>query len=127
MHTHKGTIRLETSRLILRRFVADDAAAAFRNCTGSAKVTQYLSWPPHEKLETTHAILNEWIKCYSANDFYQWAIVLKEAAEEPIGTISVVEENDELSMAGSGYCVGGTWWNRGIISGALAAVIQFLF
>ena len=30
---HKGTVRLETDRLILRRFRLDDSGAAFQNWT----------------------------------------------------------------------------------------------
>ena len=31
---HKGTVRIETERLVLRRFAADDGPAVFRNSAG---------------------------------------------------------------------------------------------
>ncbi|MEI3036449.1 MAG: hypothetical protein V8T62_05885 [Oscillospiraceae bacterium] len=43
---HTGTIRLETPRLVLRRFREDDAAPAFRNWESDEKVTEFLRWSP---------------------------------------------------------------------------------
>lgn len=49
--THKGTVMLETERLILRRFVAEDAEAMFRNWVNDPEVTRYLTWQPHGSIE----------------------------------------------------------------------------
>lgn len=40
---HKGTVTLETERLILRRFTMDDAEAMFRNWASDPEVTKYLT------------------------------------------------------------------------------------
>ncbi len=125
MH-HQGTVAIETDRLVLRRFVAGDAGAAFRNWTSDEKVTEYLRWPTHRDIETTEMILNGWIASYETPDFYQWAIVLKEEGE-PIGTISVVDKNEQLNILHIGYCIGSKWWHQGITSEAFAAIIPFLF
>lgn len=45
---HKGTIKLETERLILRRFVLTDAEDMFTNWASSEKVTKYMSWQPYK-------------------------------------------------------------------------------
>ena len=71
-------------------------------------------------------ILNEWTASYEKPDFYQWAIVPKDI-NEPIGSISVVSTNEKTQMAEIGYCIGRPWWNRGITSEALIAVINFMF
>ncbi|MFQ9473565.1 MAG: hypothetical protein ACLR0P_10720 [Oscillospiraceae bacterium] len=44
---HLGTITIETPRLLLRRFVKEDAAAAFQNWTSDEKVGRnlYLARP----------------------------------------------------------------------------------
>ena len=39
---HKGTKRIETERLILRKFTPDDVDSAFHNWTNDASVTQFL-------------------------------------------------------------------------------------
>ena len=48
MLTHKGTQRIETPRLILRRAIWEDAQAMFNNWASDPEVTKFLTWPPHE-------------------------------------------------------------------------------
>ena len=38
---HKGTVRLETERLVLRRFVLDDAENMYKNWGSQEEVTSY--------------------------------------------------------------------------------------
>lgn len=126
MLTHKGTQTIETPRLILRRAVREDAEVMFRNWASNPEVTKYLTWPTYRTVETAYPILDLWIEGYEKPDFYQWMIVLKEIGE-PIGSISVVRQNDRVEEAEIGYCLGSKWWHRGIMSEALAAVIDYLF
>lgn len=72
---HKGTITLETDRLILRKFNVDDVNAAFLNWAGDEKVTEFLRWSTHGNIGVTEYVLNMWIAEYEKMDFYQWAIV----------------------------------------------------
>ena len=58
---HKGTVRLETDRLILRRFRLDDSGAAFQNWTSDKRVTEFLRWPAHDTVNTTKKILQTWV------------------------------------------------------------------
>lgn len=39
---HKGTIRIETERLLLRQITMDDVEAAFRNWESDDRVTEFL-------------------------------------------------------------------------------------
>ena len=75
---HKGTVVLETDRLILRKFREDDAQSMFDNWASNPNVTKYITWAPHENVEITKAIISEWVKSYRDSDFYQWALELKE-------------------------------------------------
>lgn len=122
-----GTVTIETKRLLLRQFTQSDAPAAFRNWTSDEAVTEFLRWPAHASVEVTQSILQEWINDYPNKDFYQWAIVLKENGDEPIGTISVVDQNEKLNIVHIGYCIGRKWWNLGITSEAFSGIIPFLF
>lgn len=123
---HKGTQRLETERLILRRFTTEDIDAAFRNWTSDSRVTEYLRWPTHTSKSETEGIIGMWVGEYDSDSYYQWAIVPKELME-PIGTISVVEQREELGIVHIGYCIGSRWWHKGYTSEALAALIPFFF
>ncbi|MEG0825323.1 MAG: GNAT family N-acetyltransferase, partial [Oscillospiraceae bacterium] len=123
---HKGTVTIETPRLLLRRFTLADSEESFRNWTGDDRVTEFLRWPTHESVEVTREILQTWVEGYQKDNFYQWAIVPK-ALGKPIGAISVVEENEELGSVDIGYCIGSRWWHQGYTSEALGAVIPFFF
>lgn len=126
MLTHKGTIRIETERLILRRTVAEDAQAMFDNWASDDEVTKFLMWPTHESVAVTEKIIASWMTEYENENYYQWIIELKELGH-PIGSISVVGQKEKTCAAEIGYCMGKRWWHRGIMSEALQAVIDFLF
>ena len=123
---HKGTQTLETRRLILRRAVREDAEPMFRNWASDSEVTKYLTWPTYQSVETAYPILEMWEKNYENPEFYQWMIVPKELGE-PIGSISVVNHRNDIAEAEIGYCIGKAWWHQGIVTEALAAVIDYLF
>lgn len=123
---HKGTITIETQRLILRKFTPDDVTAAFRNWTSDEKVTEFLRWPTHSNIGVTERVLNDWIAGYENPNFYQWAIVPK-SINEPIGTISVVGTDEQTAKIHIGYCIGSKWWRQGYTSEAFAAIIPFFF
>ena len=125
MLTHKGTQTIETSRLILRRAVREDAEPMFRNWASDPEVTKYLTWPPHENVEVTQNLLERWTTEYEKDDYYHWMIVLKEIGQ-PIGSLLVTTAGRAQS-AHIGYCIGQNWWRKGIMTEAVQAVIRFLF
>lgn len=125
MLTHKGTKTIETDRLLLRHAAPADAEAMFRNWASDADVTRYLTWPPHSSVEVTRELLTRWQGEYEKNDYYHWMIVLKELGE-PIGSLMATTVGRAQS-AHIGYCVGKSWWHRGITSEALQAVMAYLF
>lgn len=124
---HCGTKRLETERLILRRFVQEDAAAMYCNWASDPQVTKYLTWPAHSSQQVSQKVIGDWVKAYADDSYYQWAITLKSCGEEPIGSISVVGMREDIAMMHIGYCIGRAWWHQGITSEALKAVMDFLF
>lgn len=124
---HLGTKCIETPRLILRRFEVEDAPAAYKNWVTDPEVTKYLTWPPHSSVEVTRGVIADWSSYYGNDNYYQWAITLKANGSEPIGSMSVVKQNDDIGMVHIGYCIGKQWWNQGITSEALTALISFFF
>lgn len=124
---HCGTQRLETDRLILRRYVNEDSAAMYKNWASDIEVTKYLTWPTHSSQEISQWVIEDWINKYSNEKYYHWAIVLKDNGNEPIGDIAVVDMKENISMVQIGYSIGRSWWNKGITSEALKAVMDFLF
>ena len=123
---HCGTQRIETKRLILRRFEEDDAQAMYNNWASDPEVTKFLMWPTQSDVNVSRSVLRDWIRNYEDDGYYQWAIVLKET-QEPIGSIGAVDKDDSIPMAHIGYCIGRAHWGKGITAEALAAVMDFLF
>lgn len=123
---HKGTKQLITDRLILRRFVIEDADEMYHNWASEDEVTKYLTWPTHSSPNITKAVLNDWISKYDNPDFYNWGIEIKET-HELVGNISVVLVRENTSSAVLGYCMGTKWWGKEIMPEAGRAVIKYLF
>jgi len=124
---HLVTKTIETNRLVLRRFTMEDAQAMYRNWAGDAEVTKYLMWPAHENAEVSRAVLEDWTGRYTKQDYYQWAITLRENGGEAIGSIGSVRQDDAVKMVHIGYCIGRKWWHLGITSEALRALIDYFF
>ena len=124
---HKGTVTIETDRLILRRFTMEDAEAMYRNWASDDEVTKYLTWPTHTSVEISKMVLTDWTSHYPEPDFYNWAIVLKENGPEPIGNISTAHVKESTLCATMGYCMSRAHWGKGVMTEALTAVIDFFF
>lgn len=123
---HKGTKRLETERLILRRYTETDAEPMYRNWASDPEVSKYLTWPTHPSVEVTKSLVRDWIARYEKPDYYNWVIELKETGEV-VGNISVVDIKEKVEAAIIGYCMGQAWWGRGIMPEALTEVMRYLF
>ena len=99
---HKGTVSLETDRLLLRRFVLEDAGAMYGNWASDAAVTKFLTWPAHASVDVTKKVLASWIAAYERADFYNWAMELKQTGEL-IGNIAVGKFREDIASAELGY------------------------
>ena len=121
-----GTQRIETHRLILRRFIREDAEDMFSNWASDPEVTRFLTWPAHTSADISRMVLDDWISRYEDGGFFNWAIELKEHGGA-IGNIAVVRLDEAVSAADIGYCLGRAFWGRGIMPEALRAVTDYLF
>ncbi len=126
MLNHNGTIKIETERLILRRFTIDDADSMFTNWASDNEICKYMRWTRHVNKEETKEKISSWVAFYSKKSFYQWAITLK-GNDEPIGAIGLFVVN-EFDLCGDvGYCISKKSWGQGIATEALRAVLNFAF
>lgn len=121
---HKGTKKLETKRLTLRRFCVDDAEDMFRNWANDSQVSKFLNWEPHGTIEVTKSLLEEWEKGYENLNCYNWAIVLHGCL---VGSVSLLNPNDITCEAEAGYCMSRAYWGKGIMAEALSAVVKYAF
>ncbi len=121
---HMGTQTIKTVRLTLRRFALSDAEAMYKNWASDARVTRFLSWTPHESVETTRTILKSWCALYRNHSYYHWVI---EWEGQIVGAVNVVRQSDQHQVAELGYCLGHDFWGRGITAEAVRAVTDYLF
>lgn len=123
---HIGTKRLETERLILRRFTIEDAEYMFNNWGSDDEVTKYLTWPTHKSIEDSKSFINMCLDNYDELSFYNWAIELKET-HELIGNISIVNVLENTDSAEFGWVIGRKYWGNGYAPEACNKVIEVLF
>ena len=123
MLNHKGTKEIHTARLLLRKYRLSDAKGMFENYASDERVTKYMPWRAYDKVSNVSLFLESAIRDYEKISTYHWAI---EYGGKMIGSISATV-NDMRNNCEVGYCIGYDFWNKGITSEALAAVIIFLF
>ena len=76
MLTHVGTQSIETERLMLRRFKAEDVQQMFDNWAKDPENVKYLSWQAHKDIGETNKVISDWIEEYKNNNSYRWCIKL---------------------------------------------------
>ena len=121
---HKGTVTINTPRLVLRRLTEEDAQNMYNNWASDEKVPKYLSWNIHESVETTRELLATWVAEYEKPEHYQWVIEYDGAIVGTVGLHAVSDKHERCEM---GYNIGSKWWNKGIVTEAVGAVINFVF
>ena len=116
---------LETKRLILRLWRESDAEALFKYAS-DPDVGPRAGWPPHKSVEESLEIIRT---VFSGEGM--WAVELKETSEV-IGSIGYLPASSSNLDIGEDQCEIGYWiakpyWNQGICTEALQAVIDYCF
>ena len=118
MENPRNTPRLETPRLILRRFVPEDAPALWE-LLRDREVNRFLPWFPVRDLEEAQAFYQQrYAPVYAKAQGYAYAICRKED-NVPIGYV-----NGETEGARDfGYGLRKEFWGQGIVTEASRAVL----
>lgn len=128
--THKGTVMIETERLSLRRFTMEDLEQIFINCWSDLEVTKWLRYKPMQCVEdvinNAEMFTDKWLGAYDRPNRYSWAIQLK-ASGEVIGRFFGMHPDDDISQIELAYELGRDWWNQGLMTEAVKAIIDFFF
>ena len=95
----------------------------FENWASNPEVTQYLTWLPHESVETTKESLKSWVEGYQNPLQFKWAIVLN---DEVVGNIDTVHVKEKIDAVEIGYALSRKCWGKGIMTEALIAVSRYL-
>lgn len=114
--------RIETPRLVLRPFVAEDAQAMFDNWASDDDVTRFLTWPTHSGVEVTRSVIASW----TSGKHCTWCIEPREEGA-PMGSIGLVEIDEASEAVEVGYCLSKRCWGKGYAAEALRAVNEWIF
>ena len=117
-------LTMETKRLILRPFTMDDAEPMFHSWANDPEVTKYLTWNPHESVETSKMIVSQWVEQYVKPERLNFAMELKENGQL-IGCIDVVGYVDGVPVIG--YAMSRAYWGRGLMTEACRTLLTLLF
>jgi Acetyltransferases, including N-acetylases of ribosomal proteins len=120
-----GTKKLETKRLILRKFAFEDTEQVFLNWASDGKATEYFAFGPDKSVEETKVNIEGWINEYDKENKYIWCIQEKNS-NQLIGTITADMPYKELQTCEVAYIIGSKWWNKGYATEALIEVIRYL-
>lgn len=122
---HKGTRRLQTKRLILRRFSEYDIESIYKNYGKDPEVRKYIMWVPCDTLQKTEQFVKSHIEHYDRDpDFYGWGI---EWQGEIVGSIGAFNVDEEIQSCELGYSLGSKFWGKGIVTESAEAVMNYLF
>ena len=123
---HCGTQTIETARLILRRFLPEDAAGMLQNWVADPRVQPEYGEPVFETPDAVQGLLQRYLAGYTEPDFYRWAIILRETGQN-IGQIAFCRVWEDCGTAEIEYCIGADFWGHGYAGEALDAVIKWTF
>ena len=130
---HKGTVTLETERLILRRFIKDDLEQIFLNCWSDLEVWKWTNYEPMNSIDDVLTLNNiftdYWFSKYEKSDYYNWAIQIK-STDEVIGRVrggAGTRMDERIGQIELAYELGQKWWSQGFMTEAVKKIIDFFF
>lgn len=114
---------LETERLRLRPFRAEDAQAVFDCWASDPEVAKYMFWISQRDVSETEEWLKTELSKLSSDTWFRWAVEDRLTAEL-YGTALVYFEPayGEFEI---GYNLGWKHWGRGYATEAMRAVVDF--
>jgi ribosomal-protein-alanine N-acetyltransferase len=114
---------LKTPRLVLRRPRLSDAVAIFEEYAADAEVTRFLTWRPHRSAADVRAFLELRLRIEASGDESSWMIT-RAGEDRAIGAIGCAVEGHAVTL---GYVLGRTHWNRGYMTEAVRAIVEWWF
>lgn len=126
MLTHIGTNRIETERLILRRFEYADDDSMLKNWIADENIQSLYSEPVYTTKDEVRELLDKYIGSYENDDYYRWAIIEK-VTNECIGQIAYFLVDSKNHFAEIEYCIGAEFQCRGYATETTKAIIAYGF
>ena len=116
---------LETPSLVLRPMLLSDAREIFAYAS-DPEVARYVLWDPHRSLAETRSYIRYIRSLYRSGLPSSWAVVFRQTGQV-IGSIGFMWASEENRSAEVGYSFSRAFWNRGLATEALSAVLNSAF
>ncbi len=116
---------LMTPRLRLRKLTMRDAEDIYRY-SRDTEVARHVLWEAHRSIGESRGYLRYMLRKYRAHEPASWGIEYTQTGAV-IGTIGFMWIQQDNSAAEIGYSLSREYWNRGLMTEALRAVIEYGF
>lgn len=116
---------IKTERLILRPVRMTDAQDLYEY-SRDPEVARHVLWDAHRSIHQTRAYIRFLLRQYRSAAPGTFVIALRDT-DKVIGTIGFMWLQQENRSAEVGYSLSRAYWNHGIMTEALRAVIEFGF
>ncbi|MBR5751943.1 MAG: GNAT family N-acetyltransferase [Clostridia bacterium] len=116
---------IETESLLLRRMEMRDAQDMYEY-SRDPLVAKHVLWDAHTSVSDTKSYLRYMLRKYRAGEPSSWCIVEKSTGKV-VGTIGYMWYQKDNSACEVGYSLARRCWNRGYMTQALNAVLDYTF
>lgn len=114
---------LETQRLMLRPFSAEDTCEVYECWQSDPEVARYMMWESSEDIKKTEEFIEFEGTMLENEKWYRWCIEDKE--NHTIYGTCLIYFNDEEDSWDISYNLGRKYWGKGYITEAMKKVMDF--
>jgi len=111
----------ETLRLRAKPPAVADAQVIFADYATDASVAKYMTWKPHRSVEETIEFLRRCERGWNEGSAFPWSLWHKQDG----GFAGLIEIRIGATAVDLGYALARRWWRQGLMSEAVAAVVQW--
>ena len=111
----------ETTRLLAKPAVVEDAQVIFDEYASDASVAKYMTWRAHRSVDETVEFLTRCERVWIEGSAFPWSLWRKQDG----AFAGVIEIRVGTSTVDLGYALVRRWWRQGLMSEAVAAVVAW--
>jgi RimJ/RimL family protein N-acetyltransferase len=119
-------MHIETERLIIRPFQAEDLDENHEQIYGSAEVMRYLGDGKTRTKEEAERSMNRFVEYDKEHGFSIWAVIDQES-QRFLGHCGLIHLRNEPETVELAYAFGKPYWGKGIATEAARACLRYGF
>ena len=112
----------KTTRLLLRKPVAEDIAPLYAAYTSDHDSTRFLSFPTHTRIDQTAKFIDYSDSEWNKGSSYPYVIELAASAVGAVGMIHMRQEKHQLDF---GFVIAKPFWGQGYMTEALKYLVNW--